>query len=106
MEDDLRTVRLEQPHDIERGTLANVIDIRLVSDTNDEHAAAIHWLPLFVQRLRNLADDIGRHLTIDLAREIDEPRLVVQRAHLPREIVRVQWDAVSADARSRCELHE
>ncbi len=40
------------------------------------------------------------------AREIDEACLVVQRAHLPCEIVRIERNTMAADARSRCELHE
>ena len=51
-------------------------------------------------------DDERRHLAVDLAGEVDEARLVVQRAHLPREVVRIERDAVSADARARRELHE
>ena len=54
-----------------------------------------------VERLRDVLDDERRHLAVDLAREIDEARLVVQRAHLPREIMRIERNAVSADSRSR-----
>src|ERR1035438_5415407 len=54
-----------------------------------EHAAAAHGLALVVERERHLVgDDVG-HRAVDLAREVDEARLVVQRPHLPREIVRV-----------------
>ena len=72
----------------------------------DEDPASLHRALVVVERARHLAHHVLRHLGVDLARQVDEARLVVQRAHLPREVVRVERDAVTADARSRREAHE
>src|SRR6185369_17033833 len=106
VENDLRAVRFEQAHDVECGALADVVDVRLVRDADDEDAAAVHRLSFFVECLRDLGNDVRRHLTIDLAGEIDEARLVVQRPHLPREVMRIERDTETADARPWRELHE
>src|SRR6185437_6649314 len=71
-----------------------------------EDLASIHRLVFVIERLRHLLHDKSRHLRIDLAGQVDEPRLVVERAHLPGEVVRIERDAVSADSRARRELHE
>ena len=101
-----RALLLEQADDVERRALAHVVDVALVRDAEDEDLAAVDRLAVGVQRLRDLLDDERRHLAVDLARQIDEARLVVQRPHLPREVVRIERDAVPADARARRELHE
>src|SRR5512133_2409007 len=103
---DLGAALLEKPDHIERRAFTDVVDVLLVGDTNHDDPAAIHGLPIVVERDGDLFDDERRHLAVDLTREVDEARLVVQRSHLPREVVRVQWNAVSADAWSRRELHE
>jgi hypothetical protein len=58
-----------------------------------------------VQRVAHLVDDEARHLAVDLARQLDHAGAVVQRLHLPGEVVRVERDAVPADAGSGHELH-
>ena len=57
VERDRRAVLLEQANDVERRALAHVVDVALVRDAEDEHVAAVHRLPLGVQRLRDLLDD-------------------------------------------------
>ena len=79
---------------------------RLYATPRTRIAAAVHRLALVVQRVRDLLDHEVRHLAVDLARQVDEARLVVQRAHLPREVVRIERNAVAADAGARRELHE
>src|SRR5207248_606451 len=58
-----------------------------------------------VQRVLHLAHPERRHLRVDLVRHADHARLVVERAHLPGEIVRIERDAVSAEAGAWRELH-
>ena len=100
------TLLFQQANHVERRTFTHIVDVFLVRDSQYQHPAAVHGLLLFVQGLRNFAHDHRRHLAVDLARQIDESRLVVERSHLPGEIVRIERDAVSADARPRRELHE
>src|SRR5258708_37649586 len=103
---DVCALLLEQSDDVESGTLSHVVNVLLVRDAEYEHAASIDGLLFLVERLSNLSHDDRWHLAVDLARQVDESRLVLERSHLPREIVRIERNAVSADARSRRELHE
>src|SRR5207249_1747598 len=85
---------------------ADIVDVALVRDSDDQDPAAIHGLSLVVQRVSDLIHHEGRHFAIDFAREVDETRLVIQRPHLPREIMRVERNAVTANAGAGRELHE
>src|SRR5687767_839386 len=97
---------LEHSDYVEGWTFAHVVDVLLVRDAHYENAASVDRLLLGVERLGDSLDDERGHLAVDLTREIDEARLVVEGAHLPREIVRIERNAVSADSRSGGELHE
>ena len=103
---DLGAPLFEQPDDVERRALAHVVDVALVRDAEDENPAAVDRLPIVVERGDTFSTTNSGICAVDLARQIDEARLVVQRPHLPREVVRVERNAVSADARARRELHE
>src|SRR5437867_12855208 len=83
------TLFRSQSDDVERRALSHVVDVALVCHSEHKYAAPVYRLSLFVQCLGNFPHDYRRHLTVDLAGEIDEPRLVVERSHLPGEIVRV-----------------
>src|SRR2546427_13274904 len=63
-------------------------------------------LGLVVQPVGHLPHPELGHLGVDLARDLDETGLVVERAHLPGEVVRVDGDAVPAQPRPGRELHE
>src|SRR5215203_133378 len=102
----LCTLRLEQSNDVECRTLADIFDVSLVRDTQHQHRCALHCLALAIQRLGQLTHPEHRHLGVQLSSQIDEPRLVVESPHLPREIVRIDWDAVPAEPRPREKLHE
>src|SRR5678815_3495686 len=97
---------LEHADDIECRALTHVVDVLLVRNAEHEYAAAVHRFAVCIQRLRNALDYERGHFTVDLARKIDKPRLVVERAHLPREVVRIERNAVPANSRPRSELHE
>jgi len=51
-------------------------------------------------------DDVTRHGEVDVAGELDEAVDEVELAGPPGEVVRVDRDAVAADAGARRELHE
>src|ERR1051325_6225027 len=102
----LRALLLQQTDHIECRTLAHVVDILFVSDAEHQHSAAVHRFSLLVQRLCHFAYYDNRHLAVDLTSKIDEARFVVERAHFPGEIVRIERDAMSTDTRTGRELHE
>src|SRR5579872_7471654 len=70
----------EQANDIEGRAFANVIDILLVRHPDDEDATAIDRLARVIERVGGFFDDVVGHLAVDLARQIDKARLVVERA--------------------------
>src|SRR5436309_1910809 len=102
----LRTPLLQQPDHVQRGTLADVVDVLLVGDADQQHAAAAHRFTLLVQRVDNLPHPELGHLGIQLAGKLDEAGLVVEGPHLPREVMRIEGNAVPADAGTGRELHE
>ena len=102
----VRALRVEQADDVERRALAQVVDVGLVRDADHQHPGALHRAARVVQHLADLADPEERHLGVELAGQVDEPRLVVEAPHLPREVVRIDRDAVAADARAGSEFHE
>ena len=54
-----------------------------------------------VERLGDEVDDVARHREVDVAGELDEAVDEVELARPPGEVVRVDRDAVAADARAR-----
>ena len=54
-----------------------------------------------VERLRDPRAAVVRHVLVDLARELDEPRREVELARLPGEVEGVDRDAVAAEAGAR-----
>ena len=102
----LRAALMEQADDVERRTLADVVDVLLVGHAQQQHPAAARGFALLVECVDHLSHPELRHLGVQLAGELDEAGLVIQGPHLPREIVGIERDAVPAHARSRGELHE
>ena len=58
------------------------------------------------ETVRNKLHHVGRHLGVDLRRHLDEARLVVERAQLPREVQRVDRDAVTTEPGTLIKGHE
>ena len=56
---------------------------------------------LVVERLGNSADDVVRHRGVDLCGELDEPRVLPVLPRLPRQVKRIDRNAVSAQARAQ-----
>src|SRR5918994_7231380 len=103
---DLGALSFEQPDDVERGAFTYVFDVTLVGDTQHQDGSALNGLTLAIECFGKLPHPEERHLGVELAREIDEPRLVIEAAHLPREIMRIDRDTVATQPWSRQKLHE
>ena len=69
-------------------------------------AGALEGPAVLVERLRDEVDDMARHREVDIAGELDEAVDEVELARPPREVVRIDRDAVPADAGARREAHE
>ena len=51
-------------------------------------------------------DHMLRHLGVDLARQFNETCMLTILARFPCQIKRVDWDAMTAQTRSRIKRHE
>ena len=96
----------EQADHIHRGRLAHIVNVGLVGRAQHEHATALEENAAVIHRVQHAADHVARHVGVDLGGQFDEARAVVERLHLPREVQRINRDAVTAEAGAGRELHE
>src|SRR3982750_4411717 len=87
--------------------LAVVADVGLVGDAEYEDLRAGHRLArAVVQRLRDHRAAEVRHVVVDLAGGLYEARRERVPARLPREVERIDRDAVAAETRAGLERRE
>src|SRR5690242_12589157 len=98
VEADNRTLLLEQFNDGESRRFAKIIHIFLVRHSEDQDARAIERFADVVEGGRDRVDDVVRHGDIDLASQFDEASLEIPLFGLPREIKRIDGNAVPAKA--------
>ena len=99
--------RASKPRDDPRRRgVPGVADVRLEGDADDAHPRALERLATVVERLGHEVDDVTRHRKIDVPGELDELIDEVELPCPPRQVVRIDRDAVAADAGSRREPHE
>ncbi len=78
-----------------------ILDVRLERDAEDADLRAAERPAPRVERLRHEVHDVARHLEVDVAGQLDEAVGEVELACPPGQVVRVDRDAVPADARDR-----
>src|SRR5450759_5697218 len=103
---DVRSPPVQLLEHFERRGLTKVTDVLLVGDAKYEHMRATHRSTDRVERKRYLIHDVARHGIVDLARRLDKLQVDIVLLGFPRQVERIDGDAVSADARSRVERHE
>ena len=81
--------------------VAGVAHVRLEGHAEDPDLGALERLAAVVERLGDQTDDVARHREVDVAGELDEAVDEVELARPPGEVVRIDRDAVAADARAR-----
>src|SRR6516165_6779420 len=92
--------------ELEGGAFPQVVDVLLVGDADEQDIGAVEpAVGRAVERRAQALDHEARHGIVDLAGELDEAGRNLELARLPREIERVDWDAVPAETRSRIEGH-
>src|SRR3546814_12877046 len=70
-------------------------------DAQRQHTATVKCLALSIERRDDAVNDILRHRGVHLAGKFDEARVDAEFARLPRQIERIDRNAVAADARTR-----
>ena len=74
-------------------------DVLLVGDAEQQHLRPVERLGVGVEELGRAVDDVARHPGVDLLGQLDEAERVLELGpHLVGEVVRVDRDAVPADA--------
>src|SRR4051794_30643869 len=92
---------LEQKlHQLERGTLARVVHVLLVSRAQDADLASLDRFSNIVQEFGKLTDHVVGHVSIDFAGQFNETCLFTPFSGKPRQIERVDGDTVAAESRS------
>ena len=83
------------------GEFRSSLDVRLEGHADDPDLRAADRLAAVVERLGDEVDDVPRHRQVDVAGELDEAIDEVELAGPPGQVVRIDRDAVAADARAR-----
>ena len=101
---DGRTEMVEFFDQLKAGTFPNIIHIRFVSQSQHQNATSVDALAALVQGNGDLSKHVMRHVAIDLAGQLDETGRQSDFAGFPGEIIRIDWDAMPAQARAgiRC----
>ena len=91
---------------VHRRALAPVARRPLVGQAEQQHPAAVDRLALAVQQRGHPVVHVVGHVLVDVVGQLDEPeRLAQVLLHPPRQIARVDRQAVAADAGPGRELH-
>ncbi len=96
----------QQVHHLQGRGLAIVVYIGFVGHPEKHHNRAVERLALAVEHAGDQIAHVTWHLGINLAGQFDETRVHIVGAGLPGEVVRVNRDAVTAQARPWRKLHE
>ena len=95
----------KQLDDLYGRRVTRVIDILLERDAQHRDPLVPVAAAVVVQRRHELVNDVIWHRVIDAGREFDEVHVEVELAGLPRQVVRIHWDAMAA-YQTRFEGHE
>ena len=103
---DLRPLLAEQLNQADGGALAQVVDVLLVGQPEDQHLRSLERLALLVQGVHGPLHHVVRHLPVDLAGQLDEAGIELELARLPGQVEGIDGNAVPAQPRPRVEGHE
>jgi hypothetical protein len=106
VEADLRPAPAQLRDDLDGGRLADVAHVRLVGDAEDEHERVTGAAALVVQALDHPVHDVAAHAVVDLPGKLDEAGGLAHLPNPPRQVRRVDRDAVAPPPRSRVERLE
>ncbi len=97
----------ESTHDRGSRRLTSVVGVLLVGDAEHQDASAFDGLAPIVQPELDAPHDVGRHALVDVVGGDDEPGGHPELAlDAPRQVRRVDREAMSADARTGAERRE
>src|SRR5665811_1853647 len=106
MEADLRASPGEACQEVRRGRVSGVADVGLEGHPQNPHLGALKCAAAIVECFGDEVYDVTWHGEVDVAGSLDEAVDKVELERAPRQVVRVDRDAVATHARAQRELHE
>src|SRR5882724_4408137 len=103
---DFRTLLNQKLHEHIARRFAFIVDVRLVSQSQNQNPGTIESLSLRVESSDDSIDDIFWHCCVNLACKFDKARMFAVLARFPRQIEWIDWDTMPAQTRSWIESHE
>ena len=91
----------EQVHQDITGRFAVIIEVRFVSQSQNQNPRTIESLSLRVESSDDSIDDIFWHCCVDLARKFDKARMFAELTRFPSEIKRIDRNTVTAQSRAQ-----
>ena len=92
--------------DLDRGRFPGVVDVLLVGKAHDDDLRTVEALTNLPETFLGEVDDVHLHELVDLAGGLDEAGDETVLLRPIGHVVRVEGDAVTADARAGVERHE
>src|SRR5262249_5747088 len=86
--------------DREGGRLAKIVNVAFISDTEDQNACPVQRLLFAAERLHDTVDHVIGHGGVDLSGKFDKTSLKIKLARSPREIERIDRDAMATQTRT------
>ena len=102
----VRAIGGKEAEDIEGGRFPDIVHVTLVGYAEHQDARAVDGLLFGVQSGSHLPHHELGHLAVDLRGQLDEAGPIVERTHLPRQILGIDGNAVPSESRSGHEFHE
>src|SRR5258706_14840805 len=100
------TLAAQPVDDGKRRALADVVDVALVSHAQQQDARAFHRLAIVIQTIGNQLDDVLRHARIYFFGQTDKARIETMLPRFPRKIMRIERNAMAADAGAGIKRHK
>src|SRR5205814_9079632 len=81
-------------------------DVRLVGQSQNQYATALHCFVSSVQRVGRAVHNVFRHGGVDFARKLDEAGVLAILTRLPGKVEWINWNAVPAQTWPRVKRHK
>jgi hypothetical protein len=86
----------QQFSQLERRTLARIIDILLVCHSQQTNATALDWFAVVVEKFAQAINHIARHASIDFTSQLDKSSTHAMTTRQPAQIEWVDRNAMPA----------
>ena len=96
MKEDLTPLGLQIMNHLECWRLTNIIGIGFVCDAKHKDFRTLEALAHLIEDIPNTAHHLLRHARVNIIRQFNETRSIVERFQLPSQIMWIEWDAMAS----------